>query len=41
MGGADEQECMEEVAAPRERERERERGKTKKNIIIIYHNMSV
>lgn len=39
MGGADEQECMEEVAAPKERERER--GKTKKNIIIIYHNMSV
>ena len=40
MGGADEQECMEEVAAPKERERERER-KYKKNNIIIYHNMSV
>ena len=37
MGGADEQECMEEVAAPKEIER----GKTKKDIIIIYHNMSV
>ena len=31
MGGADEQECMEEVAAPRERERERERKDKKEH----------
>ena len=31
MGGADEQECMEEVAAPKERERERERKDKKEH----------
>ena len=32
MGGADEQECMEEVAAPKERERE----ERQKRILLLF-----